>query len=215
MLIRDILFVLCKRMKIIVIFPVIAVTLYSYWNYTTQVPTYAATAVLYTIDKSSTNINEIAIVERLMPNYQLLAQSSEVRTLAAETLGESISDTGVSISIDTEKHTMTISTTGTNPSKVANVANSYAATIINYLGDTMGLDNISFLETARRPGSPTGPLRERPILIVGILSTFLGALAVLVVEYANTTIRTPEDIEKAYNLTVLAEVGRYNKSKKK
>lgn len=215
MLVRDMLFVLCKRMKIIVIFPIIAVTLYSYWNYTTQVPTYAASAVLYTIDKSSTNISEIAIVERLMPNYQLLAQSSEVRNLVTEALGEGIGDTGVAINIDTEKHTMTISATGTNPSKVANVANTYAATIINYLGDTMGLNNISFLEIARRPGIPTGPERQRPILIVGILSTFIGALAVLVVEYANTTIRTPEDIEKAYNLTVLAEIGRYSKSKKK
>lgn len=215
MLVRDILFVLCKRMKIIVIFPIIAVILYSYWSYTTQVPVYASSAVLYTIDKSSTNISEIAIVERLMPNYQLLAQSSEVRNLVADALGEGIGDTGVSISIDTEKHTMTVSTTGTNPAKVANVANTYAATIINYLGNTMGLDNISFLETARRPSSPIGPERQRPILIVGILSTFVGAVAVLFVEYANTTIRTPEDIEKAYNLTVLAEIGRYNKSKKK
>ena len=215
MLVRDILFVICKRMKVIVIFPVIAVILYSYWSYTTQVPVYAASAVLYTIDKSSTNISEIAIVERLMPNYQLLAQSSEVRGLVTEAFGDSIGDTGVTISIDTDKHTMLISTTGTNPSKVANVANTYAATIINYLNDMMGLDNISFLEVAKRPSSPTGPERERPILVVGILSTFVGVAAVLFLEYANTTIRTPEDIEKAYNLTVLAEIGRYNKSKKK
>ncbi len=215
MLVRDILFVICKRMKIIVIFPVIAVILYSYWSYTTQVPVYASSAVLYTIDKSSTNISEIAIVERLMPNYQLLAQSSEVRGLVTEAFGDSIGDTGVTISIDTDKHTMLISTTGTNPSKVANVANTYAATIINYLNDMMGLDNISFLETAKRPSSPIGPERERPILVVGILSTFAGVALVLFLEYANTTIRTPEDIEKAYNLTVLAEIGRYNKSKKK
>lgn len=215
MLIRDILFVICKRMKIIVIFPVIAVILYSYWSYTTQAPVYSASAVLYTIDKSSTNISEIAIVERLMPNYQLLAQSSEVRGMVSDALGDGIGDTGVSISIDTEKHTMTISTTGANPAKTANVANTYAATIINYLGNTMGLDNISFLETARHPSSPIGPEREKPILIVGILSTFLGVAVVLFFEYANTTIRTPEDIEKAYNLTVLAEIGRYNKSKKK
>jgi capsular polysaccharide biosynthesis protein len=71
------------------------------------------------------------------------------------------------------------------------------------------------LETARHPSSPIGPAREKPILIVGILSTFLGVAVVLFFEYANTTIRTPEDIEKAYNLTVLAEIGRYNKSKKK
>ena len=215
MTIRDVIFIICKRMKFIVIFPVVVVTLYSYWNYTTQVPTYSARAVLYTIDKGSTNINEIAIVERLMPNYQLLSQTGEVRKMASENLGESLGGVGVSISIDVEKHTMTVSTSGTNPSRVANVANVYAATIIEYLGDTMGVDNISFLETATRPGAPTGPLRQRPILVAGIISTFLGIVTVFVLEFANTTIRTPEDIEKAYNLTVLAEIGRYNKGKKK
>lgn len=215
MTIRDILFTLCRRMKIIVIFPIVVVTLYSYWNYTTQPPVYSSSAVLYTIDKSSTNISEIAMVERLMVNYKLLAQTSEMRELVSIALGESIADTGVGISIDTTHHTMTISTSNRNPAKAANVANVYAATIINYLKDTMGLTNITFLEEARMPSSPSGPLREKPIMTAGIISTVIGIAVVFIIEYANTTIRTPEDVSKNFNLPVLAEIGKYTKGKKK
>lgn len=202
-------------MKIIVIFPIVIVTLYSYWNYTTQPPVYSSAAVLYTIDKSSTNISEIAMVERLMVNYKLLAQTSEMRELVSIALGESIADTSVGISIDTTHHTMTISTSNRNPAKAANVANVYAATIINYLKDTMGLTNITFLEEARMPSSPSGPLREKPIMMAGIISTVIGIAVVFIIEYANTTIRTPEDISKNFNLPVLAEIGKYTKGKKK
>ncbi len=215
MTIRDVIFTLCKHMKIVVLFPVIFVTLYSFWNYTTQVPVYSTKAVLYTIDKGSTNINEIATVERLMVNYRLLAQTSEVRGLVEKSLGKSIAGTSVSISIDTTNHTMTVSTSDTNPARAANVANAYAATIISYLDDTMDLTNISFLEPARVPSSPSGPLREKPIMTVGALSIVAGVVFVFILEYANTTIRTPEDISKNYNLPILAEIGRFTKAKKK
>lgn len=215
MTVRDVIFTLCKHMKIIVLFPVIFVTIYSFWNYTTQAPTYSTQAVLYTIDKGSTNINEIATVERLMVNYRLLAQTSEVRSLVERAMGGSIAGTGVSISMDTTNHTMTVSTTDANPARAANVANAYAATIISYLDDTMGLTNVSFLEPASVPYSPTGPLREKPIMTVGMLSVAVGIIFVLILEYSNTTIRTPEDISKNYNLTVLAEIGKFSKAKKK
>lgn len=212
---RDILTIIIKRMKIIVIFPVVLVTIVSYMNYTRQPPVYSTSAVLYTIDKGTTNLTEIAAVERLMPNYQLLSTTSEMRAIVTEALGYGFGDCSVSVSMNTEAHTMTISTRSKNPARAANVANTYASCIIKYLKDTMGREDITILESASKPSSPSGPERKQSILTAGGGGLLLGIIFVLLLEMSNNTIRHSEDIEKEYGLPTLAEIGKFNKGKKK
>ncbi len=215
MSLRDIIQMLLQKMKIIVIFPVIAVTVVSYINYTSQKPVYNASAVLYTIDKATTNISEIATVERLMPNYLLLSKTSEVRELVQQALGHESLNCAVSITMDTGSHTMTVTTTSGNPAVAANVANTYATCIIQYLQDTMGREDISILESAGFPTSPSGPQRQKSITMAGVAGLAVGVLFVFILEFSNNTVKTPEELEKEYGLPTLAEIGRYTKGKKK
>ncbi len=213
--INDIIRMIIEKMKIIVIFPIIAVTVVSYTNYTTQKPVYGAQTVLYTIDKGTTNISEIAMVERLMPNYLLLSQTSEMRAIVREAVGESFGQCTPSITMNVDAHTMTVFVSSQNPAIAANVANTYATCIIQYLKDTMGREDISILETAVKPGSPVGPQRQSSITSAGIIGLILGLGFALLLEISNNTIKTPDELEKEYGLATLAEIGRYTKGKKK
>ncbi len=215
MTIRDIIELILRRMKIIVIFPVVAVTLVSYLNYTQQRPVYKATTILYTIDRATTNLTEIASVERLMPDYLLRAQTSEMRARVVEALGDQYQDCGVSMTMDIDQHTMTISTSSGNPAVAANVANTYASCIIDYLYETLGREDISILEAARMPTSPSGPERQSAIMTAGLVGSALGVLIVFLIEMSNNTVKGSEELEKEYGLATLAEIGRYTKGKKK
>ncbi len=215
MTIRDIIELILRKMKIIVIFPVIAVTVVSYMNYTQQRPVYKATTILYTIDRATTNLTEIASVERLMPDYLLRAQTSEMRARVEEALGDSYQSCGVSMSMNVDQHTITISTSSGNPAVAANVANTYGSCIIDYLYETLGREDISILEAAHIPTSPSGPERQSAITTAGIVGVILGVLIVFLVEMSNNTVKGAEELEKEYGLPTLAEIGRYTKGKKK
>ncbi len=215
MTIRDIFNIIISKMKIIVIFPIIAVTIVSYTNYTSQKPVYTASTVLYTIDKGTTNISEIAAVERLMPNYLLLSKTSEMRSLVVDAMGGDMGDASVSITMNVDSHTMTIVTTSGNPATAANVANTYATCIIQYLYDLMGREDITILEAAHLPTVPSGPQRQNSIMMAGIVGLALGVGFVFLLEFSNNTIKNPEELDRDYGLPVLAEIGRYTKGKKK
>lgn len=216
--IMNIIKLFLHNMKIIVIFPVIFVTVVSYHNFTTKTPDYSATATLYVVDRDNTTASNIAYIEMLMYDYQQLSQTSDVRRMTQIALGEeypNLGGTGVSVSMNIDNHVMFVKASGKNPATCANVANVYSTCMIQYLNEQLGATNISILEPATQPYGSTGPARQNPIMIAGVAGLAVGCLLIFALDAANTTIRTAEDVEREFNLPVLAEIGKFKKKGKK
>lgn len=217
MTLKELFMTFLKYVKIIVIFPIILVTVVAYLNYTQKAPVYSTSATLYVIDSNNATASNIAYVEMLMYDYQQLGSTSYVRELTQTALGTDypyLGGTTVSVSMNIDNHVMYIKATGSNPAVCANVANVYSTCMINYLSEKLGATNISILEAAKMPSATTGPQRKQPIMYAGIAGAALGIALMLIIEFSNTTIRTPEDIEKEYNLPVLGEIAKFRKKGK-
>ena len=147
---RDIIKVILRKMKFIVIFPVVFVMVVSCYVYMTQSPRYTSTTTLYLINTgSSASTSDVNYAEKLISDYVLLAKNSTVRENAAKALGESsVSAYGISVAPDEDTHVIRISATADNPATAANVANVYASCAITYLRDILenfGADDIAGL----------------------------------------------------------------------
>lgn len=72
--------------------------------------------------------------------------------------------------------------------------------------------NIWVMREASLPGSPSNQKPQRALLI-GFVLAFAGGIGIsLLVEYLDNTIKSPEDIENRYGLTVLGTVAQTRKS---
>lgn len=74
--------------------------------------------------------------------------------------------------------------------------------------------NVWVIEKARVPEFPATPNKKRNILLGIILGLFGGIGLAFFLEYLDTTIKTPEDVEEKFNIPVIATVDLFkNKSK--
>ena len=71
-----------------------------------------------------------------------------------------------------------------------------------------GLDsnNARVVEEATRPGSPIRPRKQLALLMSLLVGLALGIAAAVTIEYFDTSVKSPEDIERVLGLPVIAVV---------
>lgn len=70
----------------------------------------------------------------------------------------------------------------------------------------VGNNNVSVVDAATPPGSPTRPKPLLNLAVAALLGMVLGVLAALLVELLDESIQTPEDIETKLGLTLLGAI---------
>ena len=213
MTLRDIVKVLLDRMKIIVLFPVVFVIIAAYFSYTAQTPVYTAQTSLYLLEAdASASTTQIAYIEKMTENYRQLAMTSHVMEAAAKAMNvSSLADCTITVTANAAAHMMTVTVTAPNPATAANTANVYSECAIAYISQKMSANNISILEAAVPPSSPSGPSYKRPVLLAGAVGIILGLAVAFVLELSRRTVKTEADITEDYNLPVLAEIPEWKR----
>ena len=206
---RDIIKIILRKMKFIIIFPVVAVMVVSCYVYMTQSPRYTSVTTLYLISTgSSASTSDVNYAEKLINDYVLLAGNSTVKKQAAQALGqESVAQYGITISPKGDTHVIRISATADNPATAANVANVYASCVISYLQDMMDTDSISVLESAKPSGAPSNEGDKlRTIAIAGAIGLAVGIIVSLFIVMLDDTVHSAEDLSAAIDAPILAEI---------
>lgn len=206
---RDIIKVILRKMKFIVIFPVVFVMVVSCYVYMTQSPRYTSTTTLYLINTgSSASTSDVNYAEKLINDYVLLAQNSTVREQAAAALGQdSVGAYDISVTPDEDTHVIRVSATADNPATAANVANVYASCAISYLRDMMDTDSVSVLEAAKPSSAPSNESDKlRTIAIFAAIGMAVGVIVSLFIVTMDDTVHSADDLTAALDVPVLAEV---------
>jgi succinoglycan biosynthesis transport protein ExoP len=75
-------------------------------------------------------------------------------------------------------------------------------------GVTGGLEtnNVSVIEDASLPRLPIRPRRMMNLIVAVLVGLFVGVGAALIIEYFDTTIKTPDDVERYLGLPVIGIV---------
>ncbi|WZL73658.1 Wzz/FepE/Etk N-terminal domain-containing protein [Clostridiaceae bacterium 35-E11] len=211
---REYIDVIRKRIWIIVLIAVIAVTTSGIISFFILEPVYETfTTMMVGKTKSQEQMieySDVLLSQKLVKTYGEIAKSRTVSkeviqnlslNMTAEQLKQKISVNPVG---DTE--IIMIKVQDTNPVLATKIANNVAVVFMKHVTNIMKVDNVQVIDKAE---IPQGPIKPRPllnILIAGFIGLMLGFGIVFLLEYLDNTIKTPNDVEKYLDLPIIGMI---------
>jgi len=215
---KQIFEILKKRAWIIATITVTAVLITTIFNFFVIKPTYESyTTIMISKprnriidDENPITYQEIQTNRLLVSTYREIAKSRTV-------LEEVIKDSGIDISIgqlrekvdvslvkDTE--IIQIKVEDHDPETAAHLANSIASAFSDQVIRIMNVENVQVIDEAIPQRNPVKPRKQLNIAISMVLGTMIGVFVAFVLEFLDTSIKTPEDVEKYLGLPVIGSI---------
>lgn len=177
-------------------------------------PVYEANTTLYVgknVDETGVDSSSLYIGEMVVLDYQEIAKSRLVASAVIEDLNLddiTISELSKKISVEQRKETriIEISVTDTDPERAMIISNKVAEVFREKIIKIMQFENVQIIDTAILPTEPISMSSTMVFLIMLFAGLIIGFLIILMIEYFNNTIRTPEDVKKHLNLPVIGTI---------
>ena len=208
----ELLYRLSAKWKMIALFAVLGALLAGIYTSAFTTPKYKATATIYVLSNKDSviNMSDLQIGSALTNDYAKLFEIWEVHEAVISTLSLPYSysqiEGMVSVSNDSNTRMLDITVTGTDPQEVADIANTYAEVVSEFISEKMSADKPSIMSTARVPSGPFTPNKTKNVFM-GII---LGALAACGLVTVNMVLddkyKTADDILKYTGLVNLAVI---------
>lgn len=207
---QDILKAIRDNLAIIVLITVVVTAVVAFVNAKVMPPVYSAKTTFYVLNRSSEsapNTGDINASTLLVKDYEAMASSRRVRDGAARQLNlQNLTGYKVSVSLVNNTRLVEVRVEGENAVMSANVANALVAELSACIEEVMKVENITIVDTAVTPASPTGPQTLKNTAVAGIATLLLVLALVILKEAINTRIRTSEDVERFLKLPVLTKL---------
>jgi capsular exopolysaccharide synthesis family protein len=211
--IKDILKILKKRWWMIVIF-CIFVTLTAGVYYQRQPDEYIAQTVLYVLPNYVDTKYDSYDGEQFAADFTELIRIPTIKENSMEEMhvgAEEFDSLSIGISAVPNTRTLYLYAKGSKQNLCMLAANTVCKAFIKYIKDEMKLEMVKVIAEAKLPMAASGPDRMKNTLLAGMVSLMLAAGAALAIELLNTTLRTPDAVESALNLPVLASIQNYKR----
>ena len=177
-------------------------------------PTYTSTTRIYVVNQATDNNNlsaqDLQAGAFLVKDYKEIITSNDVlsEVIKDEKLNMTEAELAKMISVDIPTDTRLISIsvkakTGQDAQVLANKVREVASKKIKTVTK---VEDVTTLEEAKLPSSPSSPNIKRNVLLGAILGGFVAIVAVLVREVLDDRIRRPEDVEDVLEMTLLGIV---------
>lgn len=180
-------------------------------------PKYTASATLLLAQKDvgetsqAVTQTDITLNDKLIATYKELTKSNSIvrevinnLSLTNMTEGKLKSEINVTAVKDTQ--ILRISVTDLEPSIAQMVANELSEVFVKKVSELYKIDNINIVDSAELPSSPSNINHKKDILIFIVAGIVLSVGIILVINLLDTTVKTQDDIEKALDLMILAEI---------
>lgn len=174
--------------------------------------TNSGTAEIPSTDTSITT-TDVTINSKLVSTYSELVTSSKVLRTVITNLGLDMNENTlkkmieVTTSDDTEFIKITVESE--DPVLATKIANEIADVSIDNVVEYYGVENLHVVDKAEIPNSPSNINHFRDIVIFAFIGLVVAIIYVLILNMLDTTIKSEEDIEKNFGLTVLATFPMY------
>ncbi|WP_017379287.1 YveK family protein [Paenisporosarcina sp. TG-14] len=212
---QDLFKTLRKRMALITILTVLAITVSGVISYVFITPIYqASTQILISQEKvDSTVLNPQAIQTdlQLINTYNVIIKSSAILDKVAEELDlPSAGALNGQITVNSEQNSQVVNITvqDQSPTLAVDIANTVASVFQEDIKPLMNVDNVNILAAAQLPDNPS-PVNPNPPLnmaIAAVVGLMLGVGIAFLLEYLDTSIKTEQDVEDSLGLPILGLV---------
>lgn len=206
---------LLKRIKWLIVIPLVAVLVTGFVNWFVIKPSYTAKTTMYVLQRqneNSINTTDLNTGAMLIADYRELASSNRVMDAVETDTGLHVRrDFSISVAPASNTRLVVISVTGKDAVEAALVANALAESLSDAILEVMRVENISVVDPATPPYSPSAPSKMRNVALAGFLGLALTVMTILVIEMTDTKIKTDEDVMEILKLPVLAKIPKNEK----
>ncbi len=177
---------------------------------------YSASSTLIVVpNENAATFDAVQVAQVTARTYSDVVGAPAIAAQVARQLGGGATTTSVgsavSVSPVLETQLLRISAEDRNPGKAQLLANTYAATVIQYvrqnLGSTAGA-NVALAASATRPTAPARPKPTLYVLVAAILGLFVGVGSAFLLERLDTRLRTGDEVREHFDEAILARMPR-------
>ena len=177
-------------------------------------PTYTSTTRIYVVNQATDNKNlsaqDLQAGTYLVNDYKEIITSNDVLSEVIKdeklNLSEAELSKMVSVNIPTDTRLISISVKSKTGQDAQVLANKVREVASKKIKTVTKVEDVTTLEEAKLPSSPSSPNIKRNVLLGAILGGFVAIVAVLVREVLDDRIRRPEDVEDVLEMTLLGIV---------
>ena len=177
-------------------------------------PTYTSTTRIYVVNQAIDNKNlsaqDLQAGTYLVNDYKEIITSNDVLSEVIKdeklNLSEAELSKMVSVNIPTDTRLISISVKAKTGQDAQVLANKVREVASKKIKTVTKVEDVTTLEEAKLPSSPSSPNIKRNVLLGAILGGFVAIVAVLVREVLDDRIRRPEDVEDVLEMTLLGIV---------
>ena len=202
-----------KRMGLIAIFTILAITISGVISYVLITPIYqASTQILINQEKVDTTAINPATIQgdlQLINTYNEIIKSPVILDKVVEDLDfkSNTDELNSKITVNSAEGSQVVKITVQDPSpqNAVKIANSVASVFQEEIKRLMNVDNVNVLAMAQLPDNPS-PIKPNPMLnmaIAAVVGLMLGVGIAFLLEYLDTTIKNEQDVEDSLGLPIL------------
>ncbi|WP_353949001.1 Wzz/FepE/Etk N-terminal domain-containing protein [Sporolactobacillus sp. Y61] len=214
---KEIFQTLRKRISLILIITLLAVTASAAVTYFIMTPKYdASTQIL--VNQANSNNNNLYQGNAVQTNVQLVNTYSVIINNPA-VLNQVIKKMNLDMTADELKDMLTVNTEQNSqaftltaetdsPSQSVKIVNNVATAFKSQVQKVMNVDNVSILAPATVGGS-ADPVKPKPMInlaVAFVVGLMVSVGLAFLLEYLDNTIKTEEDIEQVLGLPVLGAI---------
>ena len=201
--------------KLLILFTAFYFTAFSFLGtYFFIQPTYTSTTRIYVVNQATDNKNlsaqDLQAGTYLVNDYKEIITSNDVLSEVIKdeklNLSEAELSKMVSVNIPTDTRLISISVKAKTGQDAQVLANKVREVASKKIKTVTKVEDVTTLEEAKLPSSPSSPNIKRNVLLGAILGGFVAIVAVLVREVLDDRIRRPEDVEDVLEMTLLGIV---------
>lgn len=185
-------------------------------------PQYTSTTKMYVLNRTEetgtlTN-QDMQVGTLLTKDYAELIQSRTVTegVIARLSLDLDHEELLKKVTVNTTSDTriVSISVEDPDPYMASEIANALRTLSSEHIRNVMAIEAVNTVDEANIPEEKSSPSLLKNSVIAGALGVILAMAVVLVVYFANDTIKTAEDVERYLGLSVLGNIPRVSTEKK-
>lgn len=154
--------------------------------------------------------NDLLMSQKLVSTYGELVKMRAVSDKVIDNLKLDMTykELGDKLSVNLVKDTeiIKLEVKDTDPERATEIANETAIVFIDTVKDVMNIENVRVIDKAQVPTKPVSPRVKLNIAIGFVLGVMLSIFIVFLIEYLDTSIKTPEELESFLGLSVIGAI---------